>query len=336
MIFPNSEDAMKKIRLAGLLLLPVTLLTGCGGITPALSLSANWYSDNTLSENRTDEKEEVLKYKVTYQPEGTESDFTVSYDEGTYTTSLRSERRTLLDGTDETVYVYTTELNITGRYAYGSDTSEDFTDCIKSEAVFRNVSKGLQPLSSSKTVKTTSPTKLTPSALEGSYHCYEFTYVTEYDNALEQATVTYTDLTVETPTPVVTELALDEEEGTYFDNEQLLFALRGVNLSSVITFRSLNQVALQVQSLATSEPTSTSVELKGASLDGTVDDYTVDAVKINLAYQATHSGGTQSMWYAKTGTPNTWRNVLLYMEVPIMYSMGSLCYTLTSAEFTDK
>lgn len=328
---------MKKSRFAGLLLLlPVTFLAGCGGGTPALSLSANWYLDNTLSENRTDEKEEVLEYKITYKPEGTDSDFTVSYDEGTYKTSLRSERRTLADGTDATVYVYSTEMSITGRYSFGSETSEDFTDSVKTEAVFRNVTKGLQPLSSSRTVNTTSPTKLTPSSLEGAYKYYSFTYETEYDEALENATITYTDLITEGATPVVTELSLDEEEGTYFDNEQLLFALRGVNLSSVITFRSLNQVQRQVQSLATSEPTSTTVELKGANIGGTVSDYTVDAIKVNLSYQTTHSGGTHAFWYAKTGTPNNWRNVLLYMETPIIYGMGSLCYTLTYADFTDK
>ena len=324
---------MKKIRLAGLALVaPLCLLCACTTQTP-LSFSANWYSDTALNENISDTYEH-LEYKVEFK-EAEEKDFSVAYDPGTYTTTLKSELATLPDGTSETVYVYSTELKISGRYTFNGETSDTFEDSVSSEVMFRNVKKGLAPVSSTKTVKTTSPVQNADS-LEESFKEYHYTYDVSYNVELTEAKITFTDLNAETPEPAETTVAI-AEGGTYLDNEQILFALRGLDLSTQKTFRSINPVVNNVQTVSIYSPSSTTVSLSGAEIDGVTDDYEIAAYAVNLGYQTSFPGGTQVAYYAQTvATNNTYRNVLLYLEVPVMQSLGTLRYTLVKAQFAEK
>lgn len=328
---------MKKIKIAGLVLLaPLALLCACGG-TPTLAISANWYSDPALTDNSTSDKPETLEYKVEFvKPAGGSANaFTVDYETGTYRTILKSERRQLSDGTNETVYVYSTELAISGYYSMGDKKSEVFQDKVTTEAVFRNVNKQLAPISTKREVACTSPRQLAPETLEDGYRSYHYVYETSYDLELTKAKVAYTDLKAENPSPAEQELPLGKG-ATYLDNEQILFALRGVNLASIVNLRSINPVERQVLPLATSNPASTTVELNDATIGGIKGKYTVDAYKVDLSYQSSHPGATQTLWYAKPNSPNTYRGALLSMEAPVMYGLGTLRYTLVSADFTDK
>lgn len=327
---------MKKIKIiAGLTLLaPLTLLCACGGST-SFALNANWYSDPALTDNSTADQPETLNYKVEFVKPAGEEGFTVDYETGTYVTTLKSERRTLSDGTSETVYVYTTELSIGGYYSMGESKSDRFEDSVTTEAVFRNVNKQLAPISSKRTVSCTAPRQISPETLEEGYRYFNYVYETTYNLELNRATVSYTDLKEETPEPSVKELTIGKG-ATFLDNEELLFALRGTNLTSVVTVRSINSLVGQVQTLATANPIATTVELNGATIGGKAGNFTVDAYKVDLAYQTSNPGATQTLWYARPGTPNSYRGALLCMEVPVMYGLGTLRYTLTNADFTDK
>lgn len=267
---------------------------------------------------------------------GTEGkDFSVAYDPGTYTTTLKSELSTLPDGTSETVYVYTTELSISGRYTFKGETSETFEDSVTSKVVFRNVKKRLAPVSSTKTVKTTSPVQ-NADTLEDSFKEYHYTYDVSYNIDLTEAKITYTDLTAETPEPMETTVSV-ATEGSFLDNEQILFALRGLDLSTQKSFYSINPVVNNMQPVSVYSPSSTTVSLSGAEIDGVTDDYEIAAYAVNIGYQTSFPGGTQVLYYAQTvANSNTFRNALLYMEVPVMQSLGTLRYTLVKAQFSDK
>lgn len=328
---------MKKIRLAGAaaaLLVPVFLLSGCGGVAE-LTFSANWYRNTALGEDISGTSE-TLKYKVSFLPPETDSGFSVSYEEGVYTTSLRSELRELPDKSTETVYVYSTELTISGAYTCGGETGEPFTDSITSTVVFRNTARRLAPVSSEKEIRVTAPAAMNPSTLEEASRAYHYSYRTAYDIGMTQATVTMTDLSAETEASEQT-ISLGGA-GTYLDNEEILFALRGTGFSSSVAFRSINPVRCIVQDVATSIPAEEDYRLENVLIGGTADNSTLKAWRVNLGYQGDNPGGVQRLWYAQTvnSSANAYRNVLLRMEVPVMYGLGTLCYTLTEAEFAAK
>lgn len=324
---------MKKIRLAGLLMLaPVVMMTGCGGAIP-LSFATNWYANTALGADIGDTLEQ-LEYKVEFSAPSSANPFTVTYQTGTYVTTLKSEVRALSEELNEMVYVYTTQFNISGQYSLDGKKGAEFTDSVTSEIVFRNTAKRLAPVSSKKTVVSTAPTSLAPVSIETAYATYRYTYETQYDLDLTKVTTTYTP---EKGEKRVSEVALGSD-GTYLDNEQILFALRGINLSTVASFRTLNTVAGGVQTVSTLEPTTTEYELTGASIDGVPQTGKISAIKAKLAYQTTYSGPTRTLWYAKmtSSSANVYRNVLLRMEDPLLYGLGTLNYTLSSAQFANK
>lgn len=330
---------MKKIRLAGLLLLaPLTLLSACSGGTP-LSFTANWYRNTALGSSVNDTLEE-LTYEVSFTPAENDSSFSVEYDTGSYTTRLKNANIALSDGSTKEGYIYTTELTISGRYRLGSEVSEDFSDRVSSSVSFLPVTDGLKPVKSEKEVLSTSPIVSLPETLEGAIETYHYTYDVSYDAALTTATAVYTDLNAETPAPETREYAIDGTT-TYLDNEQILFALRGLNLSSVATFRTVNSVMGIVTEVSTGTSTTGPTSLKESvdfTMDGTAVKTEIDAVQVPIIYQSTPSGQQQDLVYAATTDTNnnTYRNVLLRMEVPVLQSLGTLVYRLKEAAFTTK
>ncbi|PWM53289.1 MAG: hypothetical protein DBX60_02695 [Bacillota bacterium] len=330
---------MKKIRLAGLLLLaPLTLLSACSGGTP-LSFTANWYRNTALGGSVNDTLEE-LTYEVSFTPAENDSSFSVEYDTGTYTTRLINANIALSDGSTKEGYIYTTELTISGRYRLGSEVSEDFSDRVSSSVSFLPVTDGLKPVKSEKEVLSTSPIVSLPETLEGAIETYHYTYDVSYDAALTTATAVYTDLNAETPAPETREYAIDGTT-TYLDNEQILFALRGLSLSSVATFRTVNSVMGIVTEVSTGTSTTGPTSLKESvdfTMDGTAVKTEIDAVQVPIIYQSTPSGQQQDLVYAATTDTNnnTYRNVLLRMEVPVLQSLGTLVYRLKEAAFTTK
>ena len=330
---------MKKIRLAGLLLLaPLTLLSACSGGTP-LSFTANWYRNTALGSSVNDTLEE-LTYEVSFTPAENDSSFSVEYDTGSYTTRLINANIALSDGSTKEGYIYTTELTISGRYRLGSEVSEDFSDRVSSSVSFLPVTDGLKPVKSEKEVLSTSPIVSLPETLEGAIETYHYTYDVSYDAALTTATAVYTDLNAETPAPETREYAIDGTT-TYLDNEQILFALRGLSLSSVATFRTVNSVMGIVTEVSTGTSTTGPTSLKESvdfTMDGTAVKTEIDAVQVPIIYQSTPSGQQQDLVYAATTDTNnnTYRNVLLRMEVPVLQSLGTLVYRLKEAAFTTK
>ncbi len=328
---------MKFKRLAGLsLLAPLAVLCACGG-TAGLSFTAKWYSDSSLVDNSADEKTERLEYKVEFVAPTSEKDFKVSYQTGTYATELSSEVYEISEGVNETVYVLTSELSISGNFTLGSETSETFRDVVRTKTYFRNIRKQLAPIKSERTARCTTPVQSSPERLEDAFRTYEYEYKTEYDANLTKATVSFTDLTAQSPTAETQEVELDSDKGTYLDNEQILFALRGLDLSGSSVFYSVNPSTRQTQQINVSGSSLVSETLNGVTIGGETKDVTCDAYKISLSYSGTHVGSTQTLRYAtKTGNDNTLRAALIGMEVPIFYNMGTLRYTLVKADFINK
>ncbi len=328
---------MKKRRFACLALAaPVLLLAGCAGSTSRLTLSANWYAatDNTNNISGTSEK---LEYTVKFEPTGTDA-LTLSYDPGTYTVELRND--TIDTGTrQQQCYYLSTRLEITGRYTVNGETGEDFTDVVTSEAWFLDVTTELRPVKSVKKVLTHSAVSSTPDSPENAYSVYEYTYTTTYNEDCTQAQIKI-EYTRPEEVPVQETTVDVTGNGSYLDNETILFAMRGISPSVASTFRTINPVTqTQVNCGMTAVPTTESGKAYTFAVNGASADRTLDVYSFTIGYSGNYAGQTQELTYAAKvteGGVNTYRNVLLEMRVPVLQSLGTLVYQLTSAEFNSK
>ena len=326
---------MKKKPFAALLLLvPLTALCACGS-TATVPVKANWYRSPQQKGilSTTDER---LEYDVTFESTGN-SDYSLAYDTGKYTTALTAEKVTYSSGETELSYHLHTELSITGRYTVHGETGEDFSDSVISDVWFLDVETHLRPVKSEKQVKCTLPQN-SPATLEDAYKTYEYTYSVEYDTALRNAEIGYTQTAPEEKSYEKTVSISDNTN--FFDNEQILFMMRGLTLTSTVSFSTINPLN---DSQTTGVAIATAPERTALSdykfvMDGAEVTKSIDAYKFGLSYQNSNPGREQTFVYAAdtySEGKNQYCNVMLKMSVPVLYNLGTLNYSLVSADFTN-
>lgn len=317
----------KKIILSALALsFAGVALVGCG--TPSLSVSANWYRDTSISTaiSGTNEK---LVYSVSYREGTGNKNYSVSYDPGTYTVSLINTYYEWKDGSGakEEVYRLTAELSVSGRYTMNG-TEVPFSDSVLSVCYFKTVPGGLSPVYSEKRVRSTSPSSLSPKSPEEMCIVFDYETSVSYARDLSVANVKKTDCS--TGKTEEKEVKLPT---LLFDNEQLLFLGRALNLTSSVRVASFNANSASVETVLFSV-------LRSGEGDYTFNDTKHEKVAtttVALSLDSEFSGAAQVLTYAnKVEGANTYRNVLLSMETPLSYRLGTLVYTLESASFTQK
>lgn len=320
---------MKKLRFAGALLFaPITLLAACGGVMTNLSFTSNWFANTGLGD-ANEQTHETLEYTVGFDSTPRDG-FSADYS-GSYRTELVNKS---VDG--GAGYLYTTRLDITGHFELNGEKGEPFNDYIETSVEFLSVGQRLRPVKSFKEVKSTSPLSMSPSSLSDGIVEYHYSYAVDYNSDLTEAVSTFIDLK-ENAEPVKKTFDI-EDSTTYLDNEQILFALRGLDLSATTTFRSINPVTEQVAKLRfAAAPTSTDVSAE-FEMNGTQVSETIAAYSVDLLYDGSNPGQPQKLFYAKKtdASANVYRNVLLRMEVPVLQTLGTLRYTLSKADFAAK
>ena len=324
---------MKPKRLLALLpVLPISLLCACGGTVSTLTFTANWYRNTSLRAN-LEGTYERLEYAVSFE-QNEKDRFSISYTDGVYTTELKNGQVELDDSKTEG-YVYSTDLSIKVQFTVNGQASDVFEDSVHTEVQFLSAADGLKPVKSLKTVYCHSPLSDSPSSLAGAYETYSFTYTVDYSDDLSEADTVYTDLL--TGSENKTHFSL-KGAGSYLDNEQMIFALRGLDLSVGSTFRSLNSVLNRQQqiSLTNLNENTAAVDFEADGTQVTSEALAVHTV--TLSYSDTAVGQPQSIVYAQTTDPsaNTYRNVPLKIDVPLYYTLGTLSYQLVKATFTTK
>lgn len=331
---------MKKLRIFGLFLLaPAALLCGCGGMTPGLNFRANWYKRTDLVSNVEDTFEQ-LEYAVSFDAARSENGFSLSYFDGVYKTELKNAKLQMDDGGKKDGYIYTSELNIKVRFELNGEKSDTFEDRVYTEAQFLSPAEGLSPVSSFREVSSHVPYTEVPLSIDACFQTYRYTYQTDYDDAVTTATAVYTDLTAPDKEPQTRTYDL-KGNGTFLDNEQILFALRGLDLASKTTFRSINSVTGRVQEVSLSNVSACPAEHLDWSIEAdgqTVNTADIGGVSAMIAFSGSNGGQPQTLVYAKKSDPlsNTYRNVLLELNAPVVYSLGVLHYRLSKAVFTTK
>lgn len=313
-------------------LAPLTMLCACGGTISNLSFNANWYKNTSLKDNLAGTNEE-LEYAVTCKSqEGAK--IQVEYSDGVYRTKLQNGQVGIDDSQEG--YIYTTDLSVKVRFTVNGMTSETFEDSVHSEVQFLSAARGLKPIKSLKQVHCHAPLTDSPASLDSSYAEYDFAYEIGYNSDLSEANVAYTN-NLHSQNNTTTNYSL-KGDGTFLDNEQLLFALRGLDLSIPVTFRSLNLVQDKMQQVSV-----TTLDQSTAAVDFVADgqDVRQDALAVNsvtLRYAGSGAGQPQTLIYAKTtdSSSNLYRNVLVEMQVPLYFSLGTVTYQLKNAQFAAK
>ena len=341
---------MKKKRIAGLLLLaPLALLTACGGGNNGLALTANWHKNTGTRDNITG-TEEALEYAVTFVKSTDTGAFTLDYEDGTYTTRLSAVTEPPLS--DKQIYRYETELKISVTFTLNGVKSETYEDSGKTKSYFMTVADTLRPIKCEKEVVSTTPLSTSSSPrdkLEDNFTTFRYKTETTYNEGLSSATIVTTAYTTEKTESEDSTVTETEKESvsektvklsgsyTYFDNDQILFALRGLDMTAASTFKTIDpQTRLEVKAGMSSAPSAISYTPSFLMGETTVDQ-PIDAYQVRIGYNTSNPGQGQTLVYAKKSEDannNVYRNVLLRMEVPIVYQHGTLVYNLKKAAFS--
>lgn len=314
------------------LMLGLSSFGGCANADQKIAFSNYWNQDSTATAEAINE---TLTYDVTFEAEETSLvDYKLSYTDGKYTTNLVSAME---DG--KTVYTYKTVLNITAHYNLNGSVYSS-NDVVTSTVKFFAGEYGLQPISSEKEIKASSPTA-SYGTLEECYQTYHYTLKVAYnaDGSAGTSTITQYSLSDPSATPISEEKSfdIDQKKFSYLDNEQLLFALRGIkNSTTSAKFLVYSPFSVAVQKVACSFSTEASAEFsfhKNGSEEKVKSAITYRPVTVVLDEQ--NPGATQTAWIAKTTTPtnNTNRNVMLRLETPLSYGLGTMVYTLSSVSY---
>ena len=310
----------KKLFSTLALALCATTFISCGGANEKVTFKEYWFEDANVTPATV---METLSYDVEFKKSSglSTNGYIVDYKNGEYTTKLT------LTGD---VYRYETSLTIDAVFTVGNQTVEK-SDSILSWVEFKKTAK-LQPIASHKEIVNHSPSN-GGTTIETCFIPCDYTVDTTYNSdGLGGKTVI-----VNNKNEAKQEKTFNvEDKYTYLDNEQLLFAIRGLSqstatatLSVYAPFSSVVQnISLQYSALK--KGTEFTFQ-KGEEKIKKVINYYPVSVKIN----AQLPGATQTVWIAETGnaSANTFRNVILQWETPLSYNLGSLIYKLKSANF---
>ena len=322
----------KKISTLLALLLGLTALGGCTNTDQKVGFANFWSSNSTGSE---EEIHETLVYDVAF--EGTTASFvsyTLNYKDGKYTTVLTSAKEN-----DKTVYTYTTELSITAQYTLNGLT-EECQDMVTSTVKFYAATYGLQPISSEKEWKASTPNGTTGTKTSECYSQYHYTSKVVYNEDCSEGTSTVTQYLSEgDPKADEHTFAIDQKKFRFLDNEQVLLALRAVrNSTSSAKVNAYSPFVEAVQQVSWKFDADKSAEFsfyKNGSEEKVKSTITYRPVSIVLSEK--NPGATQTAWIAKkpeaSSSTNTNRNVMLRLETPLSYNLGKLVYTLKSVSY---
>jgi len=315
----------------------VMCLAGCGG--SATTFSANWYKNTSIT-TAISGTNETLTYSVSLSG-GTNSHMSVSYgEESSYTVNLTNTTYSYDESSSENAYLLTSTLNINVTYTVGEE-SATYDDVITSKVYFRTVDNALRPMYSYKEFSCHSPTMSSPLSFEEGVNYYHYSFETKYDSALSTASLTYTKLDGDKSSlKNYTQEYKISSDYTYLDNEELLFALRGMTISTsaASTIKTLNASRNLMQEIQLTNNGSVAGTYKFDMGEEIPEDgYSITANKITLLVNDLQSGSSQTAYYATADADNNaYRGVMLSLSSDLPYSLGTITYALTKAEFSTK
>ncbi len=328
---------MRKFLPAIALTLGFAVLTaGCAAGNKTVAFSPLWQQSNLTGSDPIDE---TLTYKVNFEKGAglANINYSFAYENGTYTTQLVSKTEGAA-----TVYEYRTKFSIDVTYTFNGVDSEPFTDSVETYAKFYGDGNLLKPIESSKTTVSHSPRSGREHAsLTTCYSEFNQKVETKY-NADGSGTCTVTDNTLKENNKSTANFTKDEKY-TCIDNETLLLAVRAIGASTTsATVEVYNQVVNAMQKINISFVVPREDQETGdrefsykEMVDGEWKEVkkAISYREVNLSLKDKNPGTTQKAWIAQSNPiANTYRNVLLRVEMPLAYDFGTLIYSLDSVD----
>ena len=320
----------KKISTLLALVLGLSALGGCTNTDQKVNFANLWYLNPIVNETL----HETLVYDVTFKGnDNTLVGYDLDYKDGKYTTILTNAVEN-----DVVVYTYTTHLSITAMYTLNGVT-EECVDTVTSTVKFYAAGYNLQPISSEKEINASTPTANTGSKVSDSYQKSHYTTKVVYNEDCTEGTSTVTyhpDDGTEAKAKEKT-FEIEQKKFTYLDNEQVILALRAVrNTTTSAKLNVYSPFADAVQKLSLKFDGDTSAEFSFQK-DGAETKSMITYRTATLVLDEKNPGATQTAWIAKqpesTTVSNTNRNIILRLETPLSYGLGTLIYTLNSASY---
>ena len=301
-----------------------------------LTAKSNWLHNADVSAvSQVYEKNVYNVAFVASVPEDTTKSFLTADLNGTLTTCLENSS---YNGVS--CYKFSTELTIEGEYVYTASKKATVNDVVTSESYFLGLSDKLTPLYSKKQLLSTVPAVSDVIADGAVFGTMDYTVETIYNRESKEARVIITcgekateGFEVDNSDEIIKDYSA---EGTFFDNESLMFIPRAADLSEgsgfSAYFYTLNALENKTQkmylSLNSSNPTST-VEIPEFVNDaGPVSNKKFTVYNVGLSIANTFSGSAIELYYSTE--PNSYRQ-LIKMSTQLAYSSGKLVYTLKSS-----
>ena len=323
----------KKILALGAVAMSAMLFASCTSPSKKVKFSENWYLDTTYDIKAN--IEETLTYSVAFEAESNaDTEYrALRYNPGVYTTTLTSE---FSDTLNAYVYRYTTTLEISGEHeCKTSGEIQSFSDTVVSNVVFTSAMQGLKPISSEKTFSSHTPTNIIqPTSVKECYTKQDYSVKTTYDEELNGTSVQTVYTEGQEPKVTKTNFEVKDKDYTTLDNEQLLFAIRGMGSYSAQQFNVYNNAWKRSQLISLSVAAEESEEFS-FEINGENKTATIAYVPVMLGIQEKNPGTAQEFWIAKTTdrTNNTYRNVVLKLSIPLNNAFGTFEYNLVKANF---
>ena len=322
--------------IAALSMAAAVSLSACSVSQPT-QFNARWRKAVTDASENVDlgGAKEIAEYNVSFEKGGNDA-YSVNYSNGKYKTELSAENGN---------YVYETTLSIDVSYTFGAETASfagENGDTVYSKVIAKSTQNGLKPVSSVKKIAAHVPASASPVSLTGSNGCYrEYFYVITTDYSANSCTIEYfADKTFETAHPsykAQTHTFEPDDKYSLIDNEELLLAVRAIDKTSTLYVYNTAAGKLQSVSVSKSNAEKTEFSFMIAGKEEAAAKHDVSYVPYSLAINDTAPGATQKVWVAETtkAENNEYRNVILKMETPLSFNLGTLVYELSSVDFLD-
>ena len=313
------------------LLVSASILTACTNNTQKVQFSEYWHKDMNIPATTVLEE---LTYTVmtNASQESATTNYLVDY-AGTYVTKLEKEGAN---------YIYSTTLSVTVVYNYKTGKSPALQDTVTSKVVFQNSANALNPVYSEKEIVCHAPIRGNIDA-STDFNGLKTHTKAVVDYAENKSTV-YNLLKAENESGYKAEdkIEINEKDAkkyTYLDNEQLLFALRGINPTTttsptLLVYAPYSETVQKIKATINSLSVADDFTFYSVDEDKQITD-DISYYPITLSIDAKNSGQSHLAWFAKTtdANNNKYRNVMLKYQAPLSYGLGSLVYTLTQANF---
>ncbi len=249
--------------------------------------------------------------------------------EGAYITNI--------SGDNDSGYTVTTDFSFVGYYEFSDGTKKDVNDKITTKVLFKNAGNSFAPISSERVYNGTT---IEYDSETDSYSVMplNFTSTVTYGEKKIEAVNTGSEL-------IASNVTFKTPKGVYFDNEELIYALRGMVNDTV--YDNGYSTSVSVVSALSSEVMTFSVQSqKGSSeeikvnLDG--EEKTFDCSRFYLYKTSGETGATINYYFAREdigevnvgeGKRDVNRSRLIRMVQNIAYSQDSLVYDLVSYDY---